>query len=144
MQTYRPVLRICAMLTTFLLATCTLYANLAHADSDRTTRDTRLVHDRICERGSRMAVGLPSCQVDVQIVASLISVVAGEPSLLMWTSTNADSCVASGGWSGSKATSGSQLVSPVAPVTTYTLTCSGPTGSKDASVSITLIPGLLN
>ena len=46
----------------------------------------------------------------------------GDSALLEWESNNATSCVASGGWSGSKTLVGSQQVTPSA-TTTYTLTC---------------------
>jgi hypothetical protein len=44
---------------------------------------------------------------------------------LTWSSTNASACTASGGWTGSKATSGSQAATAVTANTTYTLTCTG-------------------
>lgn len=55
---------------------------------------------------------------------------------LNWDS-NADSCTASGGWSGTKAASGSQSVS-VAQTTTYTVTCG--TLSRSQTVTITTPP----
>ncbi|HEX5429453.1 MAG TPA: dockerin type I repeat-containing protein, partial [Patescibacteria group bacterium] len=51
--------------------------------------------------------------------------------------TNATSCTASNAWSGTKATSGSQSVSP-ASTSTYTLTCTGSGGSGNASISVTV------
>ena len=64
---------------------------------------------------------------------------------LSWTSTNADSCTASGDWSGSKAISGSQTIS-LSQVRTYTftLTCQNNTSGNSASdsVQVTLLaPG---
>jgi len=47
---------------------------------------------------------------------------------LTWTSTGATSCVAADGWSGNKATSGSQVITGVGATTTYTLTCSDSSG----------------
>jgi hypothetical protein len=41
-----------------------------------------------------------------------------------WTSSGATSCVASGGWSGTKAVSGTQVLPAITASTTYTLTCS--------------------
>ena len=55
---------------------------------------------------------------------------------LTWTSSNATSCIASGGWSGTKSTSGSQTISNIATSKTYTLACSG--GSNIASDSVTV------
>ena len=52
----------------------------------------------------------------------------GSQATLSWTSSNADSCAASGSWSGSKSLSGSELTPPVTSTQTYTLTCTGAGG----------------
>jgi len=51
------------------------------------------------------------------------------PRLTWSTSPVATSCTASGGWSGTKAASGSQTLSNINASTNYTLTCSWSTGS---------------
>ena len=61
----------------------------------------------------------------------------GGSSTLSWTSANVTSCSASGAWSGSQPTSGSETVSPLA-TSTYTLTCSGAQGSATQSVAVTV------
>ena len=59
--------------------------------------------------------------------------------MLTWSSTNASSCTASGAWSGSEQTSGSQPVSQSSPGTyTYTLTCNGSGGSAKNSAILTV------
>lgn len=63
------------------------------------------------------------------------SIISGQSSTLSWSSSNATSCTASGGWSGAKATSGSQSVSPTSN-TTYTLACTGGGGTVTKNVSI--------
>lgn len=45
-----------------------------------------------------------------------------------WSSVTATSCTASGGWSGVKATSGTEVLPPITAGATYTLVCSGGTG----------------
>ncbi len=56
---------------------------------------------------------------------------------LSWTSTNADTCSASGNWSGSKSQTGSLNYSGITVGTfTYTLTCSNPIGSASDSVTV--------
>ena len=55
---------------------------------------------------------------------------------LSWTSTNATSCQASGNWSGSKATSGSENTGNLISSKTYTITCTGPGGSATDSVTV--------
>jgi hypothetical protein len=63
----------------------------------------------------------------------------GGSSTLSWTTVNADSCTASGSWSGDKAVNGSESVTPPsAPASyLYTLQCTGPDGQNAAS-SITV------
>ncbi|HEX2610351.1 MAG TPA: glycoside hydrolase domain-containing protein, partial [Gemmatimonadales bacterium] len=78
----------------------------------------------------------------VTLTANPMSVNAGNSSTLTWSSSNATSCVASGGWSGSQPTSGSKSVTP-SGTTTYTLTCSGTGGAitKSATVSVNSASG---
>ena len=56
---------------------------------------------------------------------------------LTWSSSNASSCSASGGWSGSKGTSGSESVqiTTVGNIT-FSISCSGTGGSRSASVNV--------
>ena len=57
-------------------------------------------------------------------------VVVGGTSVLGWSVTNATSCIASGGWSGSKNPSGGmEDITNITSDTTFTLTCSGPGGT---------------
>ncbi len=60
----------------------------------------------------------------------------GQKATLHWTSNNADSCSASGSWSGSKSTSGSEQVGNFTGSRTFTLTCTGSGGSASDSVTI--------
>ena len=60
----------------------------------------------------------------------------GQNATLHWTSNNATNCQASGSWSGSKSTSGSEQVGNFTGSRTYTITCSGSGGSASDSVSI--------
>ena len=74
----------------------------------------------------------------VTLGASSTSVATGGNVMLTWTSTDATSCTASGGWTGARATSGTASVGPLNANTTFTLTCVGVGGSKDASVNVTI------
>jgi len=67
--------------------------------------------------------------------ADKYTIAQGESTYLRWTSTNANYCTASNGWSGSKSTSGYESVSP-SPNTTYGLTCYGSGGQITRSVTI--------
>jgi len=71
------------------------------------------------------------------LTASPVSIVLGQSSSLSWSSTNATSCVASGGWSGTKSLVGAQNVSPTSN-TAYTLSCSNAGGSVNKSVAISV------
>jgi len=71
----------------------------------------------------------------------------GEAVKLTWSASNATSCSASGNWSGTKATSGTE--EPLAPLNsttetlTYTLSCTGPGGTRTNSVSATKYLGFI-
>ncbi|TDJ31788.1 MAG: hypothetical protein E2O59_00245 [Gammaproteobacteria bacterium] len=57
---------------------------------------------------------------------------------LNWSSQNASSCTASGGWSGSKGTSGSEVVGPISANTTYSLTCTGDGGNAMSMLTVSV------
>ena len=57
---------------------------------------------------------------------------------LTWSSTNATSCTASGGWTGTKATSGTETSAAITTATTFTLSCSGPGGTTSASAQVSV------
>ncbi|HUO68864.1 MAG TPA: GDSL-type esterase/lipase family protein, partial [Gammaproteobacteria bacterium] len=75
----------------------------------------------------------------VGLTATPASVASGATTQLSWTSTNATSCTASGGWSGSQPTSGSATSAAITAPTTFTLTCTGAGGSASDSKTVTLI-----
>ncbi|MCR4323330.1 MAG: fibronectin type III domain-containing protein [Candidatus Azambacteria bacterium] len=62
----------------------------------------------------------------------------GDSATLTWSSANAISCTASGGWSGGKAVSGSEVVTPTT-TTTYTLACTGASTTTSPPVTVTVI-----
>jgi len=72
----------------------------------------------------------------VTLSASPSSVSSGESSTLTWGSTNADTCTATGAWSGDKASSGSANTGALNQTSIYTLTCSGSGGSASASATV--------
>jgi hypothetical protein len=63
---------------------------------------------------------------------------------LSWTSTSVTGCTASGGWSGTKATSGSTSVGPITQDTTYTLSCTGTSGNAVAITTVSLREAVLS
>ena len=81
----------------------------------------------------------PSPAPTLSFSASPVSVLLNNTSTFSWSTTNATSCTASGStqWSGSKATSGTEDVPiTISGNTTFTLSCSGAGGSRNASVTV--------
>ena len=76
----------------------------------------------------------------VSLTLNPATIASGATTKLSWTSTNASSCSASGGWSDSKGTSGSETSSALATNTTFTLTCTGVGGSSSDSKTVTVVP----
>jgi hypothetical protein len=74
----------------------------------------------------------------VTLSANPTSITAGTSSVLVWNSTNASTCTASGGWSGTKPISGSQSTENMTANTTFTLTCTGTGGSASQSTTVTV------
>jgi hypothetical protein len=86
-----------------------------------------------------------SVTVNVSATATLSAnpnvVASGGATELSWTSSNATSCEASGGWSGSKSANGMQSTVALATATAYALTCTGPGGAGNpASVTVYVVP----
>jgi hypothetical protein len=79
----------------------------------------------------------PSPRVSVVIDANPSVIFEGESSKLTWNSTNASKCVASGGWTGTKALDGSETVRPN-KTTTYTITCSNAHDTASDAVTVTV------
>lgn len=76
---------------------------------------------------------------DVLLSAGATSINLGQSTTLSWTSTNATTCTASGGWSGTQTTSGSQTITPTT-TTTYDLLCTGSTGlTGSSSIPVTVV-----
>jgi hypothetical protein len=73
----------------------------------------------------------------VTLTSSAASAATGSSITLSFSSTNATSCTASGGWTGSEPTSSSTATETLSATTTYTLTCSGAGGSATQSVTVT-------
>lgn len=105
--------------------------------------------------GWSLCAGTGSCQVTMDAARSITAtftgatgptatleanparIAPGQSSVLSWSSTNATSCTAGGGWSGRGGPSGSATVRP-SSTTTYTATCSGGSGSATASATVTV------
>ena len=75
----------------------------------------------------------------VTLSAAPASVGSGGTTTLTWSTTNAENCTASGGWSGTKSSSGSASVGPISQATSFTLQCFNTVGDSDSrTVQVTV------
>lgn len=115
-----------------------LFVHLLQMPGERATRFVRLltlisfsVLVSSCGGGGSSA---PAPTVSLK--ASATDVATNGSVTLSWTSTEASSCTATGGWSGSLSASGSKTVS-VPQTSTYSISCSGAGGSTPGNVTVT-------
>lgn len=73
----------------------------------------------------------------VTLSPSAASVPVGDSVTLSWSAVDATACNASGGWNGTRATSGSESIALSANAT-FTLRCNGLGGSDEKSVAVTV------
>ena len=64
------------------------------------------------------------------------TVTPGAEAKLTWTTADANDCAASGAWNGKKALAGDEMTAPLASQSAFSLSCSGPGGSVDATVTV--------
>ena len=84
------------------------------------------------------AAPLPSISL---LRAAPDSIVQGGATTLSWAASNATACTASGAWSGAKATSGSEVLTPgTTGNNVFTLRCSGPGGDITQSAALQVLP----
>jgi hypothetical protein len=153
----RPFAHSAILCAALILSVFILCTHIALADSrdtsDRMARDTRTaLQDNFCTRLSQLASDHPFiflplsvfCGVSVDISAFPQSITLGQSSLLTWHSENADSCTASGAWSGDVTTSGSMMVFPTGLSNNYVLDCEGPGGHMQATTTVFIAPAQLN
>src|SRR5262249_44068298 len=79
-----------------------------------------------------------STSPSVSLTASPRGVAPGGTTTLTWSSANVSSCTASGGWSGSKALSGSETSAALNSDQTYTLACTGSNGNASMATTVTI------
>ena len=72
----------------------------------------------------------------VTLAAMKSTVAMGTPATLQWSAKYAETCTASGGWSGNEPISGTVTTDPLTATTNYTLTCTGPGGSASQSAEV--------
>lgn len=72
----------------------------------------------------------------VLIISSPSTITGNQTAYVIWASSGAASCMASGSWQGERPTVGWQAVSPTSSGNTYSITCSNSAGSQTKSVTI--------
>ncbi len=82
-----------------------------------------------------------SAPPSLSLTASSSVVTAGSSVTLQWNSSNADSCDASGAWSGGKPVDGSEQVGPLNTDATFSLSCSGAGGASLREVTVRIDDG---
>ncbi len=100
----------------------------------------RLYADKITFYGTVAPQPTPA----ITLSASPNSITSGSATTLTWNSTNSSSCSASGGWSGSRPTSGSTSTGALNSGATYSLSCTGSGGSASASTTISVSAQVTN
>lgn len=96
-----------------------------------------------CGGGGGGGGGNPTPNPTVTLSAQPTSVVQGGTATLTWSTTNATACTASNGWTGTRATAGTEQVGPINAPTTFVLSCTGAgntSGSATATVAMTAPP----
>ena len=81
----------------------------------------------------------PISSISVSLSANNPEVEVGQSITLNWTSSNADSCIASGSWSGEKSISGNEQVTIInSGINSFILTCSG-TSAVSGSATVDVV-----
>jgi hypothetical protein len=80
----------------------------------------------------------PQPVVTVILSASPLSVSLNGSTTLSWESSNADSCTASGDWTGSKNRSGTEIINALTSDSHFILSCSDANGTVSDSVDVTI------
>ena len=76
----------------------------------------------------------------INLTATPSTIESKQKSTLSWSTTNSPtSCTASGDWSGSKPSSGTENTKELTKGSTYTLTCTNAGGSTSTSVSVSVV-----
>ena len=85
---------------------------------------------------STAGAGTSSVKPTVNLQLTPNTVAMGQSATLTWSASDAQSCTASGGWSGVQPTTGRLSTAPLTASTSYTLTCMGSGGSAAQSQQV--------
>jgi len=94
------------------------------------------INGNACNNGSCINQLVPTVNLKANYSDGPITVPYNSSVVLSWSSSNATSCYASGDWSGTKSTSGSETIYNLTSSKTYTLTCTGGGNSSSDTVYV--------
>ena len=92
--------------------------------------------DSVIVNVNSQVINQPTVDIKANNSNGPISISYNNSAMLSWSSTNADTCVASDNWSGNKSLSGLQSTGQMTTTRTYTITCSNQFGSDSDSVTV--------
>ena len=95
-------------------------------------------YDELIVSRSRIADPGAVTSPSVTFGAEPVLVESNGYTMLTWSTTNADSCVASGDWSGSKSVLGSENIGPLTTAARFELTCTGTGGSSTRTILVSV------
>ena len=101
-----------------------------------------------CENAGQIAAASVTVTVESIVPAPTVSLSADPTSVaeqgsstLSWVSSNADSCIGLGAWTGAKAANGEEFVGPLTSSSSFVLQCSNAGGTTEDSVTVTVQQG---
>ena len=75
---------------------------------------------------------------EITLSSNIQTIDSGDSVTLSWSSSDTSECTASGDWTGTRAVSGSWLITSLMSDSTFNLSCSGVAGTVSDSVSVTV------
>lgn len=129
----KQVIFLCSLAVAFVLTACGGGggSSTGSADQGASICTTPLV----LQNGSCVLPTIPSPNITISL--SKANVTIYQSTQISWTVDGATSCIGSGAWSGSRATSGTAFVSVTAAgERIFTLNCTGPDGTTSKSVTL--------
>ncbi|MDJ0909455.1 MAG: right-handed parallel beta-helix repeat-containing protein [Woeseiaceae bacterium] len=107
-------------------------------DSDFELRCANASNVTISDSLTVSVMDAPANAPTLSLAANPTVVSPNSASEISWTATDADSCMADGAWSGARSTSGNEMTSALTTTSTYSLECSGPGGTVNRQVVVTV------
>ncbi|MEL7449962.1 MAG: Ig-like domain-containing protein, partial [Pseudomonadota bacterium] len=106
--------------------------------ADPTRQDTYTLYDELIVSANPIPV--PTTGLSFGFFASETQVEAGSTVSLSWNGDVANTCIASGDWSGNKAGAGTEVVGPLTANSQFVLQCFGAEGNSTRTAVVTVVP----